>query len=85
MADEQLTGERIAYHRKRLGLSQVELARLIGRSGNWLSQVERGVRTVDRMSVLHKAADVLGVPIAELRSTEPDDAKAAERPRGFEA
>lgn len=85
MADEQLTGERIAYHRKRLGLSQVELAGLIGRSGNWLSQVERGVRTVDRMSVLHKAADVLGVSVAELRSTEPGDAKAAERPRGFES
>jgi transcriptional regulator with XRE-family HTH domain len=85
MADVQLTGERIAYHRKRLGLSQVELAALIGRSGSWLSQVERGVRAVDRMSVLHKAADVLGVPVAELSGTEPDDAKAIERPGGSEA
>ncbi len=85
MADVQLTGERIAYHRKRLGLSQVELAALIGRSDRWLSQVERGVRAVDRMSVLHKAADVLGVPVAELRGTEPDDAGATERPGGFEA
>jgi transcriptional regulator with XRE-family HTH domain len=85
MADVQLTGERIAYHRKRLGLSQVEFAALIGRSDRWLSQVERGVRAVDRMSVLHKAADVLGVPIAELSGTEPDDSKATERPGGFEA
>ncbi|HTR95060.1 MAG TPA: helix-turn-helix transcriptional regulator [Trebonia sp.] len=85
MADVQLTGERIAYHRKRLGLSQVELASLIGRSDSWLSQVERGVRAVDRMAVLQKAADVLGVPVAELRGTEPDDAKATERPGGSEA
>ena len=85
MADVQLTGERIAYHRKRLGLSQVELAALIGRSDSWLSQVERGLRAVDRMSVLHKAADVLGVPVAELRGTKPDDNKATERPGGFEA
>ena len=85
MADEQLTGERIAYHRERLGLSQVELAALIGRSDRWLSQVERGVRAVDRMSVLRKAADVLGVPVAELRGAAPADAKAAERPGGAEA
>lgn len=38
MADVQLTGERIAYHRKRLGLSQFEFAALIGRSDSWLSQ-----------------------------------------------
>jgi transcriptional regulator with XRE-family HTH domain len=48
VADAQLTGERIAYHRKRLGLSQVEFAGLIGRSESWVSQVERGVRA--RMS-----------------------------------
>jgi transcriptional regulator with XRE-family HTH domain len=85
VTDVQLTGERIAYHRKRLGLSQVEFAALIGRSDSWLSQVERGVRAVDRMSVLHKAAGVLGVPIAELSGTEPGDAEATERPGGSEA
>lgn len=49
MADPQGTGERIAYHRKRLGLSQVELAGLVGRSESWVSQVERGIRPLDRM------------------------------------
>lgn len=62
MADSHLVGERIAYHRKRLGLSQVEFAALVGRSESWVSQVERGVRSVDRMSVLQKVADVLTVP-----------------------
>ncbi len=70
MADEQLVGERIAYHRKRLGLSQVEFAGLVGRSESWISQVERGVRPVDRMSVLQRVADVLSVPVAELRGNE---------------
>ncbi len=45
-------GERIAAYRRRRGLSQPVLAGLIGRSESWLSQVERGVRSVDRLSVL---------------------------------
>jgi transcriptional regulator with XRE-family HTH domain len=75
----QLTGERIAYHRKRLGLSQVEFAGLIGRSDSWVSQVERGVRSVDRLSVLQIVADALGVPVSELRGPDADDSAAAEQ------
>ena len=45
-------GERVAFHRKRRGLSQVELGRLIGRSESWASQVERNTRKADRLSVL---------------------------------
>jgi transcriptional regulator with XRE-family HTH domain len=85
VADAQLTGERIAYHRKRLGLSQVEFAGLIGRSDSWVSQVERGVRTIDRLSVLQNVADVLSVPVDELRGEEPDDTESADRPEAFEA
>jgi transcriptional regulator with XRE-family HTH domain len=86
MADAQLIGQLIAYHRKRLGLSQVELAGLIGRSDSWVSQVERGVRAIDRLSVLQKVADVLGVPVDELRGGESDDSPvAAERPGAFDA
>ncbi len=77
MADAQLVGERIAYHRKRLGLSQVEFAGLVGRSDSWVSQVERGVRPVDRMSVLQRVADVLSVTVAELRGNgEASDVNA---------
>ncbi len=84
VTDAQLTGERIAYHRKRLGLSQVEFAGLIGRSESWVSQVERGVRAVDRLSVLQKVADALSVPVEELRGEDLDDAAAADRPEAFE-
>ena len=85
MADAQLIGERIAYHRKRLGLSQVEFAGLIGRSDSWVSQVERGVRAIDRLSVLQKVADVLSVSVDELRGDEPEDqVVTADRPEAFE-
>ncbi len=79
-----VVGERIAYHRKRLGLSQVEFAGLVGRSESWVSQVERGVRPVDRLSVLQKLADVLSVSVAELRGAEEDAAAVDERPEDFE-
>jgi transcriptional regulator with XRE-family HTH domain len=85
VADAQLTGERIAYDRKRLGLSQVEFAGLIGRSESWVSQVERGVRAVDRLPVLQKVADALGVPADELRGADAGDETTAERPEAFEA
>ena len=82
----QLVGEQIAYHRKRLGLSQVELAGLIGRSDSWVSQVERGVRAIDRLSVLQKVADALGVPVAELRGSELTDTDSSDtRPEAFES
>ena len=83
MPNDQLIGERIAYHRKRLGLSQVEFAGLVGRSDSWVSQVERGVRPVDRMSVLQRVADVLSVSVAELRGDDetPD---TDERPEAFD-
>jgi transcriptional regulator with XRE-family HTH domain len=59
-------GERIAIYRRRRGLSQAVLSGLIGRSVSWLSQVERGTRAVDRMSVLIDLSRVLKVDIAEL-------------------
>jgi transcriptional regulator with XRE-family HTH domain len=59
-------GERIAYCRRRRGLSQVKLAGLLGRSESWLSQVERGARSIDRISVLIEIAAVLNVPVTDL-------------------
>jgi transcriptional regulator with XRE-family HTH domain len=59
-------GERIAAYRRRRGLSQAALAGLVGRSESWLSQVERGVRSVDRLSVLLDMAKVLHVEVEAL-------------------
>jgi DNA-binding XRE family transcriptional regulator len=75
-------GRKIADHRKRRGLSQPELARMIDRSVAWVSQVERGVRKVDRMSVLEMVADALEVPLAELAAEAPVVAAVNEEPPG---
>lgn len=62
-------GKRIATYRRRRGLSQAALAGLIGRSESWLSQVERGVRSVDRMSVLLDLSRLLHVDVQALTGT----------------
>lgn len=59
-------GDRIAIYRKRKGISQVQLAGLVGRSESWLSQVERDVRSVDKLSVLVDIAKVLDVDVQTL-------------------
>jgi transcriptional regulator with XRE-family HTH domain len=64
-------GRKIAEQRKRRGLSQPELARMIDRSVAWVSQVERGVRKVDRMSVLETLAGALDMPLSELAAEAP--------------
>ena len=68
-------GERIAVYRRRRGLSQVKLANLVGRSENWLSQIERGERPIQRLGPLAELAKVLEVPMTELIGTEPKAAR----------
>lgn len=71
-------GRKIAAERRRRGLSQPELARMIDRSVAWVSQVERGVRRVDRMSVLETLAAALDVPLSDLAAEAPVVAAVAE-------
>lgn len=62
-------GKRVAAYRRRRGMSQAALAGLVGRSESWLSQVERGVRSVDKMSVLLDMSRVLDVEVQALTGT----------------
>jgi transcriptional regulator with XRE-family HTH domain len=79
---QQALGRKIAAERRRRGLSQPELARMIDRSVAWVSQVERGVRKVDRMSVLETVATALDIPLAELAAEAPVVAAVTEEPPG---
>jgi transcriptional regulator with XRE-family HTH domain len=79
---QQALGRKIAAERRRRGLSQPELARLLGRSVAWVSQVERGVRKIDRMSVLETVATALEVPLYELAAEAPVVAAVTEEPPG---
>lgn len=63
-------GPVVQAQRKKLGLSQVEFAAKVGRSETWVSQVERGVRSIDRMSVLQRLADALDLPVSALAQSE---------------
>ena len=66
MGKDLTVGERIAFYRRRRGMSQAVLAGLLGKSESWLSKVERGDRRVDRMSVISEIAAVLRVSPSEL-------------------
>jgi transcriptional regulator with XRE-family HTH domain len=79
---QKALGRKIAAERRRRGLSQPELARMVDRSVAWVSQVERGVRKVDRMSVLEAVAVALDVPLAELAAEAPVVAAVTEEPPG---
>ncbi|MFC4105066.1 helix-turn-helix domain-containing protein [Micromonospora zhanjiangensis] len=54
-------GRRVAQLRTRLGMSQQVFADRVGRSTSWVDKVERGVRSLDRLSVIGTVADALGV------------------------
>ena len=79
---QKALGRKIAAERHRRGLSQPELARMIDRSVAWVSQVERGVRKIDRMSVLEALAAALDVPLSELAAEAPVVAAVTEEPPG---
>lgn len=66
MAIDGPIGERIRIYRLRRGLNQRQLAELVGRSESWLSQVERGIRSVDRLSVLLDIARILRTDVETL-------------------
>jgi hypothetical protein len=55
---------------------------MVDRSVAWISQVERGVRKVDRMSVLETLAAALEIPLAELAAEAPVVAAVTEEPPG---
>ena len=48
----------------------------------WVSQVERGARKVDRMSVLETLATALDIPLAELAAEAPVVAAVTEETPG---
>src|SRR5690242_4548717 len=72
--------------RRRRGLSRQALAGLVGYSAEWLRQVEKDERRVDKLSALMRVAEVLrvddvegflGVAVAPPRTSTPPDAAPA--------
>ncbi|WP_307803801.1 helix-turn-helix domain-containing protein [Micromonospora echinofusca] len=59
-------GRRVAYWRGRRRLSQQVLADRLGKSKSWVDKVERGVRSLDRVSTIEDIASVLRIDAAVL-------------------
>ncbi len=61
--DELPIGRRVAYWRGRRKMSQQVFADRLGKSKSWADKVERGVRRLDKFSVVYEIADVLQVDV----------------------
>lgn len=66
MGNSLTIGERVAWYRRRRGLSQEVLAGLIGRTADWLGKIENNRIELDRLSVIKSLADVLDVSLGDL-------------------
>lgn len=70
VSNSMTIGERVAYYRRRRGLSQVALAELVGHSESWAEKIESGRAALDRVSVISQLAKALDVSLHDLL---PDD------------
>ncbi|MBO4207212.1 helix-turn-helix domain-containing protein [Micromonospora echinofusca] len=77
-------GRRVAYWRGRRRLSQQVLADRLGKSKSWVDKVERGVRSLDRVSTIEEIATVLRIDVAVLLSRSVPPAEATGRVAGVE-
>jgi transcriptional regulator with XRE-family HTH domain len=69
--DDQPIGRRVAYWRNRRRMSQQLFADRLAKSKSWVDKVERGVRRLDRFSVIYEIADVLQLDVQVLLGRDP--------------
>ncbi|MFI6821628.1 helix-turn-helix domain-containing protein [Micromonospora sp. NPDC050187] len=72
-------GRRVAYWRGRRKLSQQVFADRLGKSKSWVDKVERGVRSLDKVSTLQDIAAVLRIDTAVLLGRDAQPAEGTER------
>ncbi|MEV6692174.1 helix-turn-helix domain-containing protein [Micromonospora sp. NPDC051196] len=75
-------GRRVAYLRVRRKLSQQSFADRLGKSKSWVDKVERGVRSLERVSTIRDVAAVLRVDTATLLGRDVKPTELAERSEG---
>jgi len=66
MTENLTIGERVAWYRRRRGMSQEVLAGLVGHTADWLQKAENNRIELDRLSVIRSLAEVLDVSIGDL-------------------
>ena len=70
--EELPIGRRVAYWRARRKMSQQVFADRLGKSKSWVDKVERGVRRLDKFSVVYEIADVLQMDVQLLLGKDPE-------------
>jgi transcriptional regulator with XRE-family HTH domain len=73
------TGRRVAQWRVRRRMSQQVFADRLGKSKSWVDKVERGVRSLDKVSTLQDIAAVLRIDREVLLGRDVQPAKVTER------
>ena len=66
MTEKLTIGERVAWYRRRRGMSQEVLAGLVGRTADWLQKAENNRIELDRLSVIRSLSQALDVSIGDL-------------------
>ena len=80
-----MIGERITKRREQLGLSQTDLAHMLGIAASRISDFERGAKTDCNLSTAMRLAQVVGVSIDYLAGTwegAPEPAPPTAPPAG---
>ncbi|MDG4793457.1 helix-turn-helix domain-containing protein [Micromonospora sp. WMMD1082] len=77
-------GRRVAYWRGRRKLSQQVFADRLGKSKSWVDKVERGVRSLDKLSTLQEIARVLRIDTAALVGRDVEATQATKRGDGVD-
>ncbi|MFG3701791.1 helix-turn-helix domain-containing protein [Micromonospora sp. NPDC047620] len=72
-------GRRVAYWRGRRKLSQQVFADRLGKSKSWVDKVERGVRSLDKLSTLQEVARVLRIDTAVLVGGDAEPVETTHR------
>lgn len=82
MTDTMTIGERVAWYRRRRGMSQRVLADLVGRTEDWLNKIENNRIQLDRISVIQNLANQLDIALGDLLAepTLVDSAPAGGKP-----
>ncbi|MFY1701646.1 helix-turn-helix domain-containing protein [Micromonospora sp. WMMA1923] len=77
-------GRRVAYWRVRRRMSQQVFADRLGKSKSWVDKVERGVRSLNKVSTLQDIASVLRIDRSVLLGRDTRPAGVAARIEGVE-
>lgn len=81
--DDLPIGRRVAYWRGRRRMSQQVFADRLGKSKSWVDKVERGVRRLDKFSVINEIAEVLQIDPQLLLGRDLDHRRSPDTPTGI--